>query len=94
MVLARGAAGFEVVLGVAVEADGVGLVTGLGAAVADGAGAAQVEAELDAVAVETAAPIDGSGGAELVVLDANTLARKGAVELPQPSFTCAQALFS
>src|SRR6202041_984467 len=66
--------------------DGVGRVAGLGALVADGAGAAQVEAKLNAVAMEAAAPIDRRVGAELVVLDADPLARKGAVELSPALF--------
>ena len=64
MGLAGIAPGLEVGLGVAVKADRVGLVTRLGAAVADRAVAAQVQAKLDAVAVEAAAPVERRGGCE------------------------------
>jgi len=85
MGLASIAARFKIGLGVAVKADGMGLVTRLGPPVAHGARAPQVEAKLDTVAMKTPSPIDWFGGPELVVFHAHTLAWKGTVELA-PAF--------
>src|SRR5260221_10647208 len=85
MGFARGALRFEIGVGVAVKADGAGLVTRLGAAVPDRAGAAQLQREFDPVAMKAPSPVDRGRGAELVVFDADPLSRKGAVKL-SPAF--------
>ncbi len=96
MVLVGIALGLEIGLGIAIEADGMRLVTCLGAVVANSAGPAQVEAKLDAVVMEAAAPINGRGGTKFMVFHADAFAGKGAVKLspaflylrPSAAFVC------
>ena len=96
MRFARIPGGLKIGVVVAVKSDGMRLVMRLNAAIVDSAGAAQIEAKLDAVAVEAAAPIDGRNGLELMVFHADALARKGTVELspaflhlrPSAAFVC------
>src|SRR5580658_2561357 len=86
MGLARRPLGLQIRLGVAIKADGVRRVTRLRPPVADGAVAAQVETKLDAVAVKTPAPIERFHGAELMIFNADALARKGAIKLSPALF--------
>ncbi len=91
-----GTLGEEVGVGITVEADGMGREAGLGFTVANNAVAAEIEAEFKAVLVEAAAPVDGLRGKKFVVLDADALVRKRAVELspaffylrPSAAFVC------
>src|SRR5262249_11170967 len=94
--------GLEIGVVITIKADGVRLVARLGPTIVNTAGAAQVEAKLDAVTMETAAPVELFSRLELMVLDADALAHKGTIKLspalfhlrPSSAFVCRRHMCS